>query len=65
MTTQRLTRHQVAALKEIKSRDGGFSAHWCKKSWPVLVELGLATERHGANKIQITQAGIEWLRANQ
>lgn len=65
MTTQKLTRHQVAALKEINESEKGMSIYFRVKSWPVLVQLGLVTERHGANRVIITQAGIEWLRANQ
>lgn len=65
MTTQKLTKHQIEALKEINESEKGLSIYFRVKSWPILVELGLATERNGANRVIITKAGIEWLRANQ
>lgn len=67
MTTQKLTRHQIDALKKIKAGRGSFRACWSVKSWPVLVDLGLAKPRYDGPRyrIEITQAGIDWLRANQ
>lgn len=64
MTTQKLTKRQIDALKDISKFCGNFSIYWRPKSWPVLVDLGLAKKR-GADRVVITEAGAQWLEANQ
>lgn len=64
MTTQKLTKRQSDALKDINRFRGSFSVYWRPKSWPVLIDLGLA-KKNGPGFVAITEAGIEWLEANQ